>query len=291
MGGRGGAGNGSWAFSDHPQGANYWGSNGGANTGGGGVGAASITPPVRGGAGGSGVVIVRYRKHTNQPSNIPSIVTSNLQFHVNATDPESYSGANATVWYDISSNNRNGTLNGTLPFFRNGWQGYFDFNGSNNNVTIPNDAIPTGNLLTFEVWNYGLETRSSSVIEATIAGGSRSLNVHLPWSNREVFFDCGGNRLTKLVDSFLDFFRWHHWVFTKNATTGVMRIYLDGNLWASSTGNTGTISTTTAARLGSYANNSTYHRGYVGEARLYNRDLTANEVLRNYQATRARYEG
>ena len=290
IGGRGGGGRGSWAFGDHPQGANYWGGFGGANTGGGGGGAASLTTPGRGGNGGSGVVIVRYRKHTNQLSNIPSIVTTNLQWHVNAGNPESYSGANATVWYDVSGNNRNGTLNGTLPFYRNNHGGYFDFNGSNNNVTIPNAAIPTGNLLTFEVWNYGLEVRSSSVIEATIAGGSRSLNVHLPWSSRDVFFDCGGNRLLRLSDSWLDFLGWHHWVFTKNASTGVMRIYLDGNLWASSTGNTGTIAATTAARLGSYANNSNYHRAYVGEARLYNRDLTAEEVLRNFQATRGRYE-
>ena len=163
---------------------------------------------------------------------------------------------------------------------------YFD--GVNDNITIPPASVPTGSQLTFCVWNYGIDAPASSVIECRDAGGSRTLNVHLPWANTNIYFDCGGDRLSQAASN-ANYQGWHHWCFTKNASTGTMVIYLDGAVWASSTGNVGSIATTTAARIGSYAVDTTYHHGYVAVAQLYNVALTATEIVQNYNNGRARF--
>lgn len=193
-------------------------------------------------------------------------------------------------WMDLSGNGNDGTLNNGAYIYSNSNYGggamYFD--GVNDNITIPSASIPTGNKLTFCVWNYGIDAPSSSVIECRDGAGNRTLNVHLPWSNVNIYFDCGGDRLSQAASN-ANYQGWHYWCFTKNASTGAMVIYLDGAVWASSTGNVGTINTTTAARIGSYAVDTTFHHAYVGVVKLYNRDLSATEILQNFNNGRQRF--
>ena len=166
--------------------------------------------------------------------------------------------------------------------------GTFSFNGSSNNLTIPGTAIPSGSQLTFSVWNYGVLAQASSVIEAKDSGSVRTLNVHLPWSNSTVYFDCGGDRISKLVTN-AEYQGWHHWCFTKNAATGYQAIYLDGQLWFSGAASTGVINVTTIARIGSYTDNTTFHNGKIASVSLYNRALSDVEVLQNFNALKGRY--
>ena len=194
-----------------------------------------------------------------------------------------------TRWMDMSGNGYDGTLNGGIGIsYGAGAGGSMYFDGSNDNVTIPPASVPSGTQLTFCVWNYGTSAPSSSVIECRDSAGNRTLNVHLPWSNVNIYFDCGGDRLSQPVSD-ANYQGWHHWCFTKNSSTGVMVIYLDGAVWATSSGNVGTIATTTAARIGSYAVDTTYHIGYVSIVQLYNRALTATEVSQNFNNDRDRF--
>jgi hypothetical protein len=189
----------------------------------------------------------------------------------------------------MSGNGYDGTLNnGTTISYGASGGGAMYFNGTNNNVTIPPASVPTGTQLTFCVWNYGIDAPSSSIIECRDSAGNRTLNVHLPWSNLNIYFDCGGDRLNQSVTN-IEYQGWNHWCFTKNSSTGVMSIYHNGVLWATSTGNVGSINTTTAARIGSYAVDTTYYHGYVAVAQLYNRALTATEIIQNYNNGRQRF--
>jgi len=248
--------------------------------------------------------------YVGESQNTPNTVTSDLRLWLDAANNASYINSSNyydcgygcqyyasnpgctncnTQWKDMSGNGYDGTLNGGMGLsgtVAGGGSMFFD--GVNDNVTIPAASIPTGNQLTFCVWNYGITNPSSSVIECRDSGGSRTLNVHLPWSNTNIYFDCGGDRLSQAVTN-AEYQGWNHWCFTKNASTGVMVIYRNGAVWASSTGNVGTIATTTAARIGSYAVDTTYHNAYVAVVQLYSRTLTATEIIQNFNNERQRF--
>ena len=167
----------------------------------------------------------------------PRIVTDGLVLHLDAANTKSYSGS-GTDWKDFSGKDNDTTLVNS-PTYSSNNAGYFNFDGSNDSVTLPTLDI-AGNELTFSVWNYGIEAKSSSIIWLADSGGHRMLNVHLPWSNRAVFFDKGGNNYDRIYKTATnsEYQGWHHWAFTANASTGSMKIYLDGSLWHSGTGKT-----------------------------------------------------
>jgi ribosomal protein L31 len=147
--------------------------------------------------------------------------------------------------------------------------------------------MPTGNLITFCVWNYGITAQQSSVIECRDVNGARTINVHLPWSDGNIYFDCGGDRLYQAAGS--TYLGLNYWCFTKNASTGNMVIYRNGTSWASSVGNVGTINTTTASRLCSYAIDTTYHNAYLSNVKIYSRELSATQVKQNFNAQKSRF--
>ena len=123
----------------------------------------------------------------------------------------------------------------------------------------------------------------------------RTINIHLPWSDNVVYWDAGisagtYDRINTATLSNTQWQGWHHWAFTKNAVTGVMELYLDGILNVSGTSKTRTIPSPSQAFIGRFQISSPqYHVGRVSLIHLYNRALTAAEVLQNYNATKKRY--
>lgn len=120
----------------------------------------------------------------------------------------------------------------------------FALNGAQYFEPDPRDFRELNNEITVMAWLYGdpdaLPT-NTYLIEGVDANNQRQLNVHLPWGNGEVFFDCGNDgsgydRISKaaLPEDYSG--QWNHWAFTKNATTGSMKIYLNGTLWQSGSG-------------------------------------------------------
>jgi len=69
-----------------------------------------------------------------------------------------------------------------------------------------------------------------------------------------------------------------------------MKIYLDGVLKHSGTGKTRSLSTPVdgVQNIGSKDGNS-FHIGYVSQVLLYKRELSASEVLQNYDALKSRF--
>ncbi|MCB9330837.1 MAG: T9SS type A sorting domain-containing protein [Lewinellaceae bacterium] len=119
---------------------------------------------------------------------------------------------------------------------------YFEGGGA---IDIPASNFSTVNSeITIALWAKGLPhvlPVNSTLFEGVDANGNRQLNVHLPWGNSQVYWDCGAtggtyDRINKAANE-ADFEgQWNHWAFTKNAVTGEMKIYLNGALWHSGTG-------------------------------------------------------
>lgn len=217
-------------------------------------------------------------------------VKQNLLWFVDPSNPISYPGSGSTL-YDLSGNGYNATISGAV---HRGYSFYYD--GSNDTADVPVQVIPPGPELSFEQWILGQSNRASTSFEAKDANNIRTLNLHLTWSNSNVYFDSGGSdgydRINKGVRNYSEYRGWHCWMFTKNSQTGSMKIYLDGVLWHSGTGKNRNVGNTTKANIGSYTNGSNrHHQGNIGIMRCYNRELSAAEVLQNYNASRYIYQG
>lgn len=80
---------------------------------------------------------------------------------------------------------------------------------------------------------------------------------------------------------------WHHYVLYRDGTTNYM--YVDGESKGSFTEND-TLASTTNTRMGSRGNNATeIWKGTIGPTKIYNRALTAAEILQNYNAHKDRF--
>ena len=219
----------------------------------------------------------------------PRIVTNGLVLALDAGNTKSYPGS-GTSWSDLSGQGNTGTLtNG--PTYSSADGGSIVFDGSNDSATLPTLDI-AGNELTFSVWNYGIEAKTSSIIYLEDSGNHRMLNVHLPWNNRVVYFDKGGNnydRINKTATN-VEYQGWHHWAFTANASTGSMKIYLDSALWHSGTGHTKTFTNITGSvkKIGKSHLNQ-WHRGYISNLQLYKKELSQAEVTQNFDALKGRF--
>ena len=171
----------------------------------------------------------------------------------------------------------NTTFNAGL--LANGPDGNLFFDGTSN-VDVPTDHF-TGitNEITISMWSYGtpeILPTNSTVFEGRDANNNRQANVHLPWGNGRVYWDCGFDgtydRIDKMADT-ADFAgQWNHWAFTKNAVTGEMKIYLNGALWHAGTGRTRPIDIS-QFNIGSAVGGSPAYYGSLSEFRIWSQEL------------------
>ncbi|MFT7589887.1 MAG: hypothetical protein ACI959_002108, partial [Limisphaerales bacterium] len=142
--------------------------------------------------------------------------------------------------------------------------GKVDISASNTTSIV--DAI------TISYWskgNSGASSTNTTAIEGLDGDNLRQVNVHHPWSNSRIYWDCGNDgsgydRIDKLATSSEVENQWHHWAFTKNTSSGIMRIYKDGTLWHSGTGKTRPI-TIDSLVFGSSARNTYTYPGSLDE--------------------------
>ncbi|MCI5080732.1 MAG: T9SS type A sorting domain-containing protein [Saprospiraceae bacterium] len=141
------------------------------------------------------------------------------------------------------------------------------------------------NEVTVALWTYGLPENlptNTTLMEALGATNERQLNIHLPWSNGQIYWDCGNDgtgydRINKAANP-QDFEgKWNHWAFTKNSVSGEMKIYLNGTLWHSGSGLTRPIDIQNWV-VGESVNGNNPYFGKIDDLRIWNRELSASEI-------------
>jgi hypothetical protein len=286
--GGGGAGGQSTGAAGSPSGA---GTDGVPNTGGGGGATGSGTSTTNG-LGGSGIVVVRYPLGLENPITATGKITKNgLTLDMDFADPAVYVGSGSAV-NDGRVNGITGTVNGSLTSFINVRTHRAAFRGNlaaGNDISLTPSCIPAGNEITILFWNFGRTQASSSIIAGSNAS-AQDLNIHLPWVDGNVYWDCGNpfNRLAFGISGI--YTGWRHWAFTHNANTGIKRIYNGGVEVNSGGGQTSAIPVMNSVRLGGYFTGTNYgHDGDIGMVLIYNREISAAEVLAHFNATRWRF--
>ena len=183
---------------------------------------------------------------------------------------------------DISGAQVNGKVNGAKVVADSKFGHCLSFDGVDDYLELPTATIPQTGAITISFWANGDNSlpKDNSIIAAYDQSNNRVINIHLPWNNSYIYFDCGntGNsydRIEKLAKA-ADFKgKWTHWVFTKNVTTGEMKIYLNGALWSSGKDKSKQISGMTLVKLGSGYG---FYHGQVAHLRIYDRVLSAEEI-------------
>lgn len=222
-----------------------------------------------------------------------NIVTSGLILHLDAGDTTSYAGS-GTTWFDLTSNNNDGTISGAT--YTSGIDGDFDFDGSNDRVTFAS-AQDVGGAITISFWVYPTLNTSINTFLSTkgSAAGSGYAFFANTWntSDRKLIFEVGnGNSYVSVesADNVVLDNQWQNFVVTCVRSTGATVLYKNGSSIVTDTlsvtdwGNTGTF------EIGKFPPvNAYWYNGKMSIAQVYDRALTAAEVLQNYDAVKGRY--
>jgi len=230
----------------------------------------------------------------------PDIVENGLVLYLDAANRRSYPGS-GTTWFDLSGNGNNGTLtNG--PVFDGESGGNISFDGVNDSVDIPRTNIDYTPLdsFTMGVWakvdgvsGDFTNTRATTVFGRGAAGNSFGIGMQRSTSN--VFTWRVGSRAVSEIITNISYVVGRLDYITFSYTPTFQQIYRNGNLIASQDTSGGTGGSFDAQNYAIAINravpggNGAWMQGNVYLAHMYNRELTAAEVLQNYNATRSRF--
>lgn len=154
-------------------------------------------------------------------------------------------------------------------------------------VSIPPEAFASvDSQITIAFWFKGdnfLQDRTT--FEALDQYNNRVLNVHLPWSDGNIYWDAGTafgggfDRIYKHADTSDYKNNWHYWTFSKNCATGSMKIYRDGHLWHSGTGATQLMKGISTFRIGTALwSGDVSANGSVDEFSVWNKELDSTTI-------------
>ena len=219
----------------------------------------------------------------------PKIVTDGLVLYLDAANTRSYVSG-STTWNDISRSGYNGTLvNG--PTFNSGNGGNIVFDGSNDYVTFLNNSTLQINTGTVSVWfkttNAGSGFRS--IIAKQFNYGlftSDNILITYDWSVsvvRSTGINIADNTWKNIILSFTN---------NTGSPSNNANIYLNGINVLTTTikVNTAYLVELEIGRGGTIpTGNNQYINGNIAQTSIYNRALTAAEVLQNYNTTKSRF--
>jgi hypothetical protein len=231
----------------------------------------------------------------------PKIVTNGLVVTLDAADKNSYKGS-GTTWTDVSGNGNAGTLtNG--PTFSTTGNGSISFNGLNNYIGISSPSnrfnwTPSGvgfNNMTLDLWIRTSDTSGYVLSKPWNANGE--YNYYLYYNG---FYINTGNQANAFNFSSISTGNWINITILVSTTqwgayiNGVQNVALTNHGITNNTPTYGdggeNLALMTLYPYGIWAGSTAFSiSGNVGCYKMYNRVLTAVEILRNYNAVKTRF--
>ena len=215
-------------------------------------------------------------------SHSPSIVTNGLVLHLDAASPKSYPRT-GTTWFDRSGNNNNGTLVNGVVYNANNY-GAFSFNGSNQYV----QTSFTTQLNNFTICSW---FKSSATGYARIADKKYDTGFWFGSNNSPTLWGGGVKQASNYNNITLSNNQWHFLAMVRVGTS--LTVYGDGVTNTNTTTcGAGSIDST-ALSLGGTVNDGGGQRdwlnGNISQVSIYNRALSASEILQNFNAIKGRF--
>lgn len=223
----------------------------------------------------------------------PNIITDGLVLYLDAGNTLSYTSG-STVWNDLSRSMLSGSLiNG--PTFNTGSGGSIVFDGVDDYVSVPKQtAFVNASQFTLMAW-MKRRTPSSKMICYQGADAGNDVSFEL-WNDGFAYFEVGnsGNTYANIANTSTD---WQYltMVFdgTQTGNSNRLKCYINGSLL--NVGYSGTIPSTSGPSNSVFSIGNSqgiggnFSDGNIAQVSIYNRALTASEVLQNYNATKGRF--
>jgi hypothetical protein len=216
----------------------------------------------------------------------PKIVTDGLVLCLDAANTKSYVSG-STAWNDLSRGGNNGTLiNG--PTFNTGSLGSIVFDGTDDFIDCGNNNnLDLTNNFSLGVWlkRNLVQTSDSAVVgRITNANGYAGYMLWFTGGGISLYIRSGIRASTGTIVADTNCYV----VGTYNGSTA--SVYVNGILVNSQSTSVEAIPTGVNFQIGKYTFDSPRNfAGNIFNTQVYNRALSAQEVLQNYNATKTRF--
>ena len=213
----------------------------------------------------------------------PIEATDRLVLHLDAGNTRSYPGSGNTV-YDLSGfGNTSALTNG--PTYLSSNLGAFVLDGSNDYILVNSQA----NILSKTAYTKiaFIYISNFSTVNNIISGGFSGQHAFWMFGTDKLNAGHNGAWNTVVGATSLSLNTWYFAAVTYSDSTG-WKLYLNGR-------EDGTSATTTTFNgnqeivIGAY-NSGNNFTGRISNIQVYNRALSATEILQNYNATKGRYK-
>ena len=228
------------------------------------------------------------------------IVTDGLVLALNAADKNSYPGS-GTTWTDLSGNSNTGTLtNG--PTYSSVDGGTIVFDGTNDNILITNPSTIRNQNFTVSVW-INPEIQNAAIIsivdfdhgvtQGWVMQSEDAITnryYYFAWHDGSTFQPIGGGGFGAGKGIQITTSVWQNITYCKNGTTLIG--YKNGSQMYTGTASNGNVSYFTNRNLqisGCVSIASRNFKGNIPNTLIYNRALSSQEVLQNYNAQKSRF--
>ena len=211
----------------------------------------------------------------------PSIVSDGLVYFIDPVNRRSYSGSGLTA---------NGLVGGIGGALVNGTgfssvnNGSFFFDGSNDHILESNNSIFNfaSGFLTISVWvNFSSVSGQRSIITNYQSATGWAIQLY----TGVIIVTSGDYNIitgTKVIQANT----WYHISITGSSNS--YKLYINSQSEGNIHNGSVTFSSAGSLRIGQIAN-AHYLNGNIGQVQIYNRALTQQEILQNFNATRFRY--
>ena len=213
------------------------------------------------------------------PASLSTIVTNGLILNIDAGNMASYPGT-GTVWTDLSGNGNNATLvNG--PNFNSANGGSIAFDGINDFARIAGDATSLSSLTTysFDIWLKASYAGNKVILEK----GVNSKMIIQPDTSNSIWY--GDAKMAPINSSTIFNGLWKNYSIVQSSTNTML--YINGSLIYTASGGNSAANNSDILLM---ARSAAYPQaGNIGSFKVYNRVLSASEVLQNFDSTKERF--
>jgi hypothetical protein len=220
----------------------------------------------------------------------PQVVLDGLVLVLDAANPKSYSGS-GTTWNDLSGNGNNGELVNGVGY-NSGNLGSLSFDGVNDYVSVPQSTSVniTTNTITFGGWCYPIVSNKYQHILVKNVGESRQYGMWLSVNGTsQIFRNLNGvvNQTNVTISTPWVVNNWNYIMLVYNGST--IKIYLNGAEVFNENASGNIVTTNSNVNIGGEPTQSFFFNGRIAVSQIYNRALTPQEILQNYNATKGRF--
>jgi len=226
----------------------------------------------------------------------PKIVSNGLVLYLDAANNKSYPRT-GTTWYDLSGDGKNLTLtNG--PTFNTSNIGTLVFDGTNDYAVL--NPVTAFSIYCISMWIKPTTIINSASASKVLIQFKSSTAKYIGFGDTTgrvtneyiTIVQEPGDRRTSVNDGgTLSAGSWYNIVF--NYESSQYNIYINNTLksttFGSSLGNVPLITDPDFIYLNSYGGSSSYLDSSLSMCMIYNRALSASEILQNYNVTKSRF--